>query len=166
MMCRVGKLLINIGQLLRSGCDKPEAEGMIRGVQSFMAAAGDTACYALCIVWIAEIENNRDIDPVRAMLDGIREGYIRFNWDDMSDGWNFYIDWPAQFLRMMTGKRWDIRHDAHDYRKRLGEHVVQRWERETTDRTFSHFRLPDWDPLINSQTVRYGRIVSTRVFSQ
>ena len=166
MMCRVGQLLINIGQLLRSGCEEPEAEGMSDGVQSFMAAAGYASCYALCIVRIAEIENNRDIDPVRSMLDGIRRGYIYFNWEDLSDGWNFFIQQPARFLKMMTGSNWSVRHDAPDYRKRLGEYVVQRWERQTADRTFSHFRLPDWDPLISSMTVRYGRLVSTRVYSQ
>lgn len=165
MKCRIGQLLIDIGRQLQSGCDEPESEGMIEGVQSFMRSAGDTACYALCIVRIAELDTNRDIDPVRAMIKGIKDEYISFDWEDMSNGWNFFIRQPARFLKMMTGKQWDVRHDTADYRGFLGEYVVQRWERQTTDGIFSHFRLPQWDPLISSNTVRYGQLVSTRVFS-
>lgn len=137
---------------------------MIEGVQSFMTSAGDTACYALCVVKIAEMENERDIDVVRAMIDGIREKHIRFSWDDFTDGWNFFMDRPHRFLSMMTGGSWSVRHEAADYVAKIGEYLVQRWERKTVDRTFSHFRLPNWDPLINSRTVQFGRKVSTRVF--
>jgi hypothetical protein len=41
---------------------------------------------------------------------------------------------------------------------------VDRWERVRTGAVTGHFRLPDWDSLHDSQTVKYGKIVSRRVF--
>lgn len=137
---------------------------MKQGIQSFMASAGETACYALCIIRIAEIETRSEIDPIRAMEDGIAEGWISFDWEDYRNGFNFFIHRPDLFLRMMTGKDWSIRHDSAHYHGGPGEYVVERWERAATGQTFSHFKLPDWDSLINSQTVQFGRKVSTRVF--
>lgn len=143
---------------------KPKGEPMREGIQSFMASAGETACYALCVIRIAEIETGREIDPIRAMQQGIDKGHISFDWEDYNNGYNFFMHDPAAFLRMLTEDSWTARHDTADYKSKMGEYVVQRWERQTTGKTFAHFRLPDWDSLHNSQTVRLGRIVSTRVF--
>jgi hypothetical protein len=51
-----------------------------------------------------------------------------------------------------------------NYTPAKGEYVVDRWERVKTGAVIGHFRLPDWDSLYDSMTVRYGKIVSKRVF--
>jgi hypothetical protein len=134
------------------------------GIQSFLAEAGEAACYALVIVEIAERENGGHIDLMRAVLDGIDRGYIRYNWTDRADPWNFFVDFPELFLSILTGKVWKVTKEAADYVKRPGEHVAQRWEWKKTGNELAHFRLPDWDSVTDSQTVRYGQIASTRVF--
>jgi hypothetical protein len=134
------------------------------GIQTFLDAAGDAACYALDIIQIAERELGGEIDPVAALEDGIEHGYIRYDWDNpgADDAW--FVDAPHRFLALLTGDEWTVSKEAADYRPRPGEHVVERWERQKTGTTTSHFRLPDWDSLRDSQTVKYGRLVSTRVF--
>jgi hypothetical protein len=137
---------------------------MRSGIQSFLLSAGEAACYALDIIQIAERELGGELDPIAALEDGIEHGYIRYRWDDPRHPDNWYVDFPASFLALLIGEEWSVSKEGPDYRPRPGEHVVQRWERQTTAGTIGHFRLPDWDSLVDSRTVRDGRVVSTRVF--
>jgi hypothetical protein len=65
---------------------------------------------------------------------------------------------------MFTGGRWSVEKTGPEYRPSPGEYVVDYWERTKTGAVIGHFRLPDWDSLHDSMTVRYGKIVSKRVF--
>jgi len=138
--------------------------GIRPGIQTFLDSAGDAACYALTIIKIAEREIGGHIDVVSALEDGIERGFIRFNWENHDDGDNFFIDFPDAFLELLTGGPWSVHYGPADYQARPGEYVVLRYERKTTSGTYSHFRLSDWDSLADSQTVKYGQVVSTRVF--
>ena len=69
------------------------------------------------------------------------------------------------FLRHLTGKRVAVRKsDDINYKPTSSEYIVERWERPTPKMIFSHFKLPDWDSLRDSQTVKHGKIVSLRIF--
>jgi len=100
-----------------------------------------------------------------ALESAIEKGYIYFNFDNYSDDNNFYIERPDKFLSHLTGVIWIIRHDKADYKPKENEKIVQRWERKTMGKTISHFRLPEWDSLEDSQTVKFGKIASVRVFT-
>lgn len=134
------------------------------GIQSFLISAGENACYALCVIKIAELENNSKIDVITALESGIEKGFIRFNYDDFNDNYNFYMDYPDRFLSYLTNDVWSVQFSDAKYTPEFGEYIVERWERKATGRTTAHFKLPDWDSLIDSQTVKYGQIVSTRLF--
>jgi len=134
------------------------------GIQTFLERAGESSCYALDIIQIAEREIGGPIDPVRALEDGIEHGFIRYNWDNPADEWNFFVDYPDHFLSLLAGGVWRVSKEAGDYLPHPGERVVERWERVKTGATIGHFKLPDWDSLFDSQTVKYGKLVSTRVF--
>lgn len=133
-------------------------------IQSFLISAGEYACYALSIIKIAEEVNNSHIDVITALESGIERGYIAFNYDDYNDSNNFYINDAARFLSMLTEDVWTLKHLPGAYKAKPGEKVIYRWERKTVKGVISHFRLPEWDSLENSQTVKYGQIVSSRVF--
>jgi len=135
-----------------------------KGIQTFLDEAGDAACYALDIIKIAELYLNSEMEPVEWLLKGIDKHFIYYNHDDPNDNQNFFVNDPAGFLTMMTDSPWSVQKTDANYIPQKDEYVVERWERVRTGTTIGHFRLPDWDSLFNSQTVKYGKIVSKRIF--
>jgi hypothetical protein len=138
---------------------------LFAGIQTFLQEAGESACYALSIIKIAERITGRSIEPVTALVDGIEKKHIRYNWNDQHDGDNFFVADPAALLSALTGKPVTVRKETNINRGPApGEYIVQCWERQAVGKTITHFRLPDWDSLKDSQTVKYGRVASLRVF--
>jgi hypothetical protein len=135
------------------------------GIQTFLSEAGEAACYALDIMKIVEREClYGGIGVVNALSVGIDQGFIYYNEKDPNDSNNFFVKDPAAFLGMFAPGRWTVEKAGPDYVPARGEYVVERWERVRTGAVIDHFRLPDWDSLVNSQTVKYGKLVSKRVF--
>jgi hypothetical protein len=137
---------------------------MKSGIQTLLGEAGEAACYALDILEIAERERGQKLDIIDALCRGIERGYIHYNENDLNDNDNFFVEDPAAFLSMFAGGRWTVEKTGADYIPLRGEYAVDRWERVKTGTVIGHFRLPDWDSLHNSMTVRYGKIVSKRIF--
>jgi hypothetical protein len=137
---------------------------MKHSIQTFLAEAGEAACYALDIIKIAEIFTRREFDPLTALQRGIETGFIKYDPQNPHDNDNFYVNDPANYLGLLTGELWTVTKEAPDYRPMLTDWVVERWERMRGQVTTSHFRLPDWDSLYDSQTVKFGKIASLRVF--
>lgn len=137
---------------------------MKQGIQTFLSEAGEAACYALDIVKIAERVTGRDMDPIMSFYDAVAAGLIHYNEQDPNDNNNFFVTDPARLLSCLTGIPWTVEKADADYLAKSGEYVVDRWERRKTGAVIGHFRLPDWDSLADSQTVKYGSIVSKRVF--
>jgi hypothetical protein len=134
------------------------------GVQTFLVEAGESACYALAIIKLATKITGKYFPVVETLNECIERKYIYFNLGNQNDDNNFFVNDPAKMLSHLTGIRWSIEKCGADYKAKIDEWIVQRWERVRTGSTTGHFRLPDWDSLVNSQTVKYGKIVSTRVF--
>jgi hypothetical protein len=136
-----------------------------QGIQTFFQKAGEAACYALCIVKLAEKITGNSVEPLEALLIGIERKAVYYNWENPDDPDNFFVKDPEAFLSMLTGKRVSVRkEEIFFYQPAPNEYVVQRWERPTPKMIYSHFKLPDWDSLCNSQTVKYGKITSLRIF--
>jgi hypothetical protein len=129
-----------------------------------MAEAGEAACYALGIIEIANRFNKQEMPVMETLIKAIDSKYIYYNWKNVSDNDNFTVLDPARFLALMTCQPWQVEKVPFDYAPKPGEYVIDRWERQLTGKTIGHFRLPDWDSLADSQTVRYGKIVSRRIF--
>ena len=137
---------------------------MKSGIQTLLGEAGEAACYALDIIEIAERERRQRLDPIEALCQGIERGYIHYNEKDPNDNDNFFVENPPALLALLAGGKWTVEKTGPNYIPAHGEYVVDRWERVRTGAVIGHFRLPDWDSLHNSQTVKYGKIVSKRVF--
>ena len=136
---------------------------MRQGIQTFFSEAGEAACYGFALGNVAEEYLKSEIDPDRALMAGIEEGFIHYSWDNPDDSDNFYVDHPEGFLKYLTGRKWTVRKEGPDYQPKPGEYLIQRYERTQTGQVIGHFRRPNWDSLVNSVTVRCGQIVSTRV---
>jgi hypothetical protein len=137
---------------------------MKAGIQTLLGEAGEAACYALDILEIAERERGHKLNIIEALCQGIDCGFIYYNNEDPNDNDNFFVEAPEALLTMLAGGRWTVEKAGPEYVPARGEWVVDRWERVKTGAVIGHFRLPDWDSLSNSMTVRYGKIVSKRVF--
>jgi len=135
------------------------------GLQTFFQEAGEAACYALCIAKIAEKITGKAIEPLEALLSGIEHKLIYYNWGSPEDPDNFYVSDAEKFLTLLAGRRATvIKTDNANYRAGPNEYIVERWERPTAKTVYSHFRLPYWDSLRDSQTVKNGKLASLRVF--
>jgi hypothetical protein len=139
---------------------------MKQGIQTLMGEAGEAACYALCIIEIAERATGNYIDPIDAFLKAFDRKYIYYNDKDPNDNNNFFVDNPSGFLSMLAGGKWTVEKAAAGYVPYSDEYVVDCWERSATGKKTVHFRLADWDSLTSSLTVRLGNIVSKRVFKR
>jgi hypothetical protein len=143
---------------------------MKQGIQTLMTEAGEAACYALCIIEIANRLNKQEMPVMETLIKAIDSKYIYYNWKNASDNDNFTVLKPAEWLSQLAGGNWSVKKlpaiPNAEYYPYPGEYVIDRWERQVTGKTIGHFRLPDWDSLADSQTVKYGKIVSKRVFKK
>ena len=137
---------------------------MKQGIQTLLSEAGESACYALDIIEIGERISGKGTDLIDTLYQAFTKGYVYYNEKDPNDNDNFFVKNPAGLLSLVTGGRWDAAKVNADYTPKPGEYVVDYWERQAAGKTIGHFRLPDWDSLADSQTVKYGRIASKRVF--
>lgn len=145
---------------------------MRRGIQTILAEAGEAACYALCLGKVAEKwvqagqpegEEPFEIDACQVVLVGIDSGAVYYDEDAPDNNNNFYVERPAELLRLLTGVEWEVFKADAGYVPKPGEFAIQRWERTKTGAVLGHFRLRDWDPVRDSATVRLGAIVSQRI---
>ena len=144
------------------------------GIQTFFAEAGETACYALCLVDVADEWGRTKFGPRAAELDpcamlqlGVAKGRIHYNEQDPNDEQNFYVDEPAKFLEDLTGVPWKVEKAAPDAAVPPGSYTIERWERAVTGAILGHFaRMKAKRPfnsLSKSLCVERGRLVSYRV---
>ena len=130
--------------------------------QRVMSTVGRYGCYFLSIVRAAEKITNSRIDAVKIYCDATQAKFMDAD---------CYVVQPDRVLEMMTGIRWNVRHDSMTYKPREEEVMIMRYEVVRTGVTYSHFVLcssdgsVEYDPYGNSSTVKDGKAVSSRVFS-
>lgn len=132
-------------------------------LQSFYKSAGNYACYALCLINIAEEYLNVKISKDLSLEKGIELGYIYFNKKNYDDTENFYVKDPAKYLQFLTGAKWKVRKEGADYKRKTGEYAVEYWS-YTNGRTGHFARIyKGFNSLQNSKSVKDGKIVSYRI---
>ena len=127
---------------------------VIKGLQNFIESMGKEGCYflSLCKLFSAK-------DIITTALECNKRGYLFYNWKDPDDKLNFNVDNPEGIIEYITGKK--CRVTKHYAGVPVEKYYVEKWYNSRTG--FSHFRLRDWDPLLNSVTVKEGKIKSWRV---
>ena len=135
------------------------------GVQTFCQEIGEAACYALQLIYVAEKRTGKSFRLIETLDTLIECGYIYYNRQNQNDNKNFYVSNPEACISYLTGQKCTVVHSDADYKAKENEYVIERWERETTKGKYGHFRSAEWDSLADSQTVKYGTKVSTRVVS-
>lgn len=126
--------------------------------QKIMKALGESGCYFLSLVHLAEEICGKRIDAVEVYQKALTNGWT----DDEA-----MMIYPASVLSFMTGLKFAVVKKPANYIVHQSEYEVLVFQSEF----FTHFVLGDgsgqvkYDPLGNSNTVRTGRLVEKRIFS-
>jgi len=131
--------------------------------QNFQASAivyGESGCYLDSL-----------LESAGGSVDRLRYYRRAFDMKWMQE--DCYILEPAEILQDLTYKAWICNKQGADYKCKPGEVEILRYERVKAGVTLSHFVLGDgmgnikYDPMgDNSPTVRYGTLVSKRIFTE
>jgi hypothetical protein len=142
---------------------------MIEGPQNVAKLVGAEGCYAIAGIVIAETATGRRFPILESIAHGIRLGFIDAE---------CIVDMP-RFFSDLTKEEWDVvkAGPGHplplDYKLQPGEYEALRFERPDPagGDPLPHFvvgkgdgQTVAFDPWTNSLTVRYGTLVSRRIF--
>lgn len=116
---------------------------------------GEGGCYFLSIICLGESLVVKEVDDIRMYDLALSKKWIEKD---------CYVWFPDKILSHITGKKFKVRHEKADYVPKAGEYVIERWEWKQTMKTLSHFKLPNYDPFGESETVKNGDLVSKRIF--
>ena len=119
--------------------------------QRICETIGKYGCYLLCILH----HFNAD--------DDVLDWYNTLLAEKLIDK-DCYVKDPVAVARLVGGGKWDVTHAEAVYRPLASEWEVLRYERVADGTTYSHFVLPNWDPLGDSQTRLKGKLKSKRIF--
>ena len=122
---------------------------MNNDIQTFLKKAGDSACYVLCLLDVA-FSDNRPFDLVYCLQTIVNKGWVR------SD---FYVLRPDLILQEFTGCKWEVFKAGADYVPARNEYEIDYYERGS----IGHFDRPNFHPIVNSRTVKEGRLASKRI---
>ena len=136
---------------------------MTQGVQTVFQEAGEAACYVFTLGNVAEEFLEKELNPWDVITTAIKGKYVHYDRTNPTDPDNFFTSNPAGFLEKLTGVPWEVRYEEADYIPKAEEYAIQCWARKTLRKTITHFCREKWNSLIDSQTVRHGKIVSQRI---
>jgi len=146
---------------------------MINHIQTLCVGIGDGACYALSLIKVAEWFLARDLDALRAIseatekkitVDGKETRVIKFNWATPTDNEAMYVNSPAGFLRMLTGRNWTVRREDATYKSaNPKEYIINSWGISSAEGAPRHFTFDADDTLYKSPLRTNGKLISVRV---
>lgn len=131
--------------------------------QIFMQEAGQSGCYAICLVEVASEFLGYNLPLYESLKIGTDKKDIYYNDKNANDPDNFFVQYPETFLFHLTGRHWRVTKENSDYRLQKNEWKINRWERKATGATYGHFDMENFHPISNSLTCKLGKIVSTRI---
>lgn len=124
--------------------------------QEICRTLGESGCYFLSLLHLAKT----DYAALTLFRLAVKRGIIS---EDC------FVKDPAALMTLATGGKWEVRHEAVDYRTVQNEMEILIYERKVTGATYAHFVVGDgaghvaYDPLGNSRTVAEGQLVSKRI---
>jgi len=139
-------------------------------LQRWFGEVGESACYALSIIALAEPFARRPYtvgDVALILEDAITKKNIYYNEKNCNDPDNFLVQRPDLMLRDLVGGTWTVRKVTENVASFIAspdELVIYQYRRKTPKGVFYHFCTPTYDPLGDSLTRTQGELYSLRVF--
>jgi len=138
------------------------------GIQSLLAELGEGSCLALCICEIGKPRLSEE-EAIGFIIKGIQKGYIYYDENNRNNPKNCFVENRDAFMDIVSGQKgWTSSTEKAEYRPRKDERIIEcwRWNEKVNLKIINHthFKLPNWDPYKNSNTLKYGYLESLRVF--
>lgn len=135
---------------------------MTYGVQKIAKALGESGCYFLSLLKIAESIAGCFVDPIMEASEAIESGMMRMD---------CFVQDPARIMMHVTRQRFEVIKMSPDYKPMPGEREILRYERPDPagGEPLAHFVVGDgqgrcaWDPWPESLTVAQGTLISKRI---
>ena len=138
--------------------------------QRWFSEVGESACYALSIIALAEPFARRpySIGDVALFLENaILKKQIHYDPHNPNDPSNFLVEAPGDFLADLIGGAWEVKkitENPSSYVPSDNELVIYRYKRTTPKGVYYHFCTKTFDPLGESLTRTQGELDALRVF--
>lgn len=87
----------------------------VNNIQNLILKMGESGCFYLCYVRIAERNMRKNIDIIEKAYENIAVGNIYFNFNNINDPKNFYIENAGGLLYNLTGRRWRVTKESKDF---------------------------------------------------
>lgn len=87
----------------------------VNNIQNLILKMGESGCFYLCYVKIAERNMRKNIDIIEKAYENIAVGNIYFNFNDINDPKNFFIESAEGLLYNLTGRRWLVTKEDPDF---------------------------------------------------
>ncbi len=141
---------------------------MREGIQSLFAELGEGACFALSICEMGKPGISEE-EALGLILKGIQKGYIDYDENNRDNPKNFFVENRDAFMDIVSGEKgWKSSSENPRYRSKENERIIECWrwneKRGNKEIAHCHFKLKNWDPYKNSETLKYGYLESLRVF--
>ncbi|MCK9171666.1 MAG: DUF261 domain-containing protein [Treponema sp.] len=125
--------------------------------QELMKILGESGCYFLSILFLAERISGKKIDPLATFIECCEKGIIDKDGTILDAG---------KVMSTLTGLSFSAKKENADYKPQQGEFEVLVFNNEK----YTHFVAGDskgavaCDPLGHSNTVATGKIIGKRIF--
>lgn len=142
----------------------------IKYLQTFFKNAGAGSCYCDIIIKIACDINKipYNLQNIGKAFDvGFDQGFVTFNQNNYADEkTSFFVKNPTAWLKCLTGKNYDVIVKDRNYIPTKDEIEVDFYtlSEENGANGIGHFVMPNYDPILGSNTKKNGFIYSKRIF--
>lgn len=135
---------------------------MFRPYQKAAKFLGESGCYFLSIVFLAEEILKKPLNPIALYFEFLEKKYIT---EDC------FVSSPEKIFSELVHKRYMVAKETVEYKVKENEYEILRFEyKPSTMSLMAHFVVGnglgevEYDPYGDSQTVKNGRLISKRIF--
>lgn len=128
-------------------------------LQDLIYAIGLQGCYAMSLVFVASDFLGKELDLLKSIYIGIKNGVILYNENNVKDNDNMYVKDAEKFLKLLTGKNWRVTKQSKGYNIPNNCYAIHQ---------FSYNNLTHFEPvgitlIKNSNTRSLGVLAGYRI---
>lgn len=136
---------------------------MYNNVQAICAGLARSGCLILCYIHVAEKITGEQIDVLRATLHLAQMGYIKLEKGKEQAEDAFTVLDGEKVIEDLTHQKRSVTKVGKLPENLENKYVIKEYVRYVGKKRIQHFSCDDFKPLANSQTEKYGEVLSYRL---